>query len=190
MRLHGRLWIASLAFAATLLSGCGGVAVNVVSDGADNQLILRGNDAVAYFTAGRPVAGRPDIKTEHNGLTYRFASEENRRQFITRPARYEPQFGGFCAQSMAYAVPVPADGTTFKIIDGRLYLFASPRARLYFEMDQERNLRLASQYWENEVQDSNWRFQSMKRMVLRVPNYRTDNELAEEYQRRFGRKPG
>jgi hypothetical protein len=57
-------------------------------------------------------------------------------------------------------------------------------------MGQERNLALARKYWESEVQDSNWRFQSMKRMVLRVPNYKTDNELAEEYQRRFGRKPG
>jgi len=188
MRIHGHLWLTSLAV-ALLLAGCGG-AVNVVADGADDKLMLGGNDAVAYFTAGRPVAGRPDIKTEHRGLTYRFASEENRRQFITHPARYEPRFGGFCAQSMAYAVPVPADATTFKIIDGRLHLFASPRARLYFEMDQERNLKLASQYWESEVQDSNWRFQSMKRLLLRVPNYKTDDELAEEYQRRFGRKPG
>jgi YHS domain-containing protein len=188
MRIHGRLWLISFAV-ALLLAGCGG-AVNVVSDGADDKLMLHGNDAVAYFTAGRPVAGRPDIKTDHHGLTYRFASEESKRQFITHPARYEPQFGGFCAQSMAYAVPVAADASTFKIIDGRLYLFASPRARLYFEMDQERNLGLARKYWESEVQDSNWRFQSMKRMVLRVPNYKTDNELAEEYQRRFGRKPG
>jgi YHS domain-containing protein len=190
MRIHWRLWLASFAVAvALLLAGCGG-AVNVVADGDDGQLMLHGNDAVAYFTAGRPVPGRPDIKTNHRGLTYRFASEESKRQFITNPARYEPQFGGFCAQSMAYAVPVPADAASFKIIDGRLYLFASPRARLYFEMDQERNLRLASQYWETEVQDSNWRFQSWKRLVLRVPNYKTDNELAEEYQRRFGRKPG
>lgn len=193
MRIHGRLWLSSLggvaALGVFLLSGCGG-AVNVVSDGADDKLILHGNDAVAYFTAGRPVPGRPGIKTEHRGLTYRFASEENRRQFVTHPARYEPQFGGFCAQAMAYAVPVAADAATFKIIDGRLYLFASPRARLYFEMDQERNLKLASQYWESEVQDSNWRFQSMKRLLLRVPNYKTDSELAEEYQRRFGRKPG
>src|SRR6185436_4803335 len=188
MRIHGRLWLISFAV-APLLAGCGG-AVNVVSDRGDDKLMLNGNDAVAYFTAGKPVPGRPELKTEHRGLAYRFASEESRRQFITHPARYEPQFGGFCAQSMAYAVPVAADASTFKIIDGRLYLFASPRARLYFEMDQERNLGLARKYWESEVQDSNWRFQSMKRMVLRVPNYKTDNELAEEYQRRFGRKPG
>ena len=187
MRIHGRLWVASLLVA--LLAGCGG-AVNLVSEGGDGNLMLSGNDAVAYFTAGRPTPGRGDIKTDHRGLTYRFASEESRRQFVTNPERYAPQFGGFCAQSMAYAVPVAADASTFKIVDGKLYLFASPRARLYFEMDQERNLRLAWSYWETEVQDSNWRFQSFKRLLLRVPHYKSDAELAEEYERRFGRKPG
>ena len=162
----------------------------MVSEGGDSNLMLRGNDAVAYFTAGRAVAGSSGIKTEHHGLTYRFASDENLRQFITNPERYVPQFGGFCAQEMVFAIPNAADAATFKIIDGKLYLFASPRARLLFEMDQERNLKLAWHYWETEVQESNWRFQSWKRLVLRVPQYRSNAELAEEYERRFGRKPG
>jgi len=192
MRIHGSLRIAffrpgiALA-AAALLAACG--AMNVVSEGGDSNLMLRGNDPVAYFAAGRPLPGRSDIKTEHRGLTYRFASDESRRQFITSPERYVPQFGGFCAQAMAYAVPAPADAGTFKIIDGKLYLFASARARLYFEMDQERNLKLAWHYWETEVADSSWRLQSWKRLLFRVPHYKSNAELDEEYARRFGKKP-
>ena len=194
MRIYGRLRIASLRrgvalLAAVLLSGCGG-AVNVVADGDDGNLMLRGNDAVSYFSAGKALAGSAEIKTEHRGLTYRFASVENRRQFITSPERYVPQFGGFCAHDMVYAIPNAADAGTFKIIDGKLYLFASPRARLYFEMDQERNIRLANHYWETEVSESNWRLQSLKRLLFRVPHYRSNAELAEEYEKRFGRKPG
>jgi YHS domain-containing protein len=177
------------ALAVLLLAGCGG-AINVVAEGDDANLILRGNDAVAYFTAGRALRGRSDLKTDHRGITYRFASEENRRQFITNPERYAPQFGGFCAQAMAYAVPAAADANTFKIIDGKLYLFASPRARLYFEMDQERNLKLAWHYWETEVADASWRLQAWKRLLFRVPHYKSNAELAEEYEKRFGRKPG
>ena len=194
MRIHGSLRIARLsggaaALAVLLLTGCGG-AVSVVSEGDDANLMLRGNDAVAYFTTGRPLAGRSDLKTDHRGITYRFASEESKRQFITNPERYAPQFGGFCAQAMAHAVPAPADAGTFKIIDGKLYLFASPRARLYFEMDQERNLKLAWHYWETEVMDfPNWRLQAWKRLLFRVPHYKSNAELAEEYEKRFGRKP-
>jgi YHS domain-containing protein len=188
MRIHGRLWLTSLAIAA-LLAGCGG-AINVVSEGADSNLMLGGNDAVAYFTAGKAVPGNSQIKAEHRGLTYRFASLENRSQFITNPERYAPQFGGFCAQAMAYAVPTATDAITFKIIDGKLYLFDGPRARLHFEMDQERNLKLAWHYWESEVQDSTWRLQAWKRLLWHVPNYKSTTELDEEYARRFGRKPG
>jgi YHS domain-containing protein len=189
MRVHGRLWVASFAFAAALLAGCGG-AVNVVSEGGDGNLMLRGNDPVAYFTAGKAVPGSKEIKTDHHGLTYRFASVESRRQFITSPERYVPQFGGFCAQAMAYAVPASTDANTFKIVDGRLYLFDGARARLYFEMDQERNLKLAWHYWETEVQDSNWLLQAGRRLLFRVSHYKSDAELDEEYARRFGKKPG
>lgn len=191
MRIHGGLWLARLlaaAFAA-LLAGCG--TLDVVSEGGDSDLMLRGNDPVAYFAAGRAVPGRPDLKAAHHGATYRFSSEENRRQFITSPERYVPQFGGFSAQAMAYAVPAAADASTFKIIDGKLYLFASPRARLYFEMDQERNLRMAHQYWDSEVRDaSSWQLQALWRQFWRVPGYKSDAELDAEYERRFGRKPG
>ena len=138
MRIHGGLRLgaglrARLGFAAVMvlvfsLAACG--SVNVVSEGGDSNLMLLGNDPVAYFAAGRPLPGRGDIKTEHRGLTYRFASDENRRQFITNPEHYVPQFGGFCAQAMAYAVPAPANAGSFKIIDGKLYLFASARASL------------------------------------------------------------
>ena len=190
MRLHRRLRLASLAStilaASALIAGCGGPA-NVIEDGADQDLMLRGNDPVSYFSAGKPAAGRAEIKAEHRGLNYRFASDESRRQFITSPERYIPQFGGFCAQNMAYAVPVAADADTFKIIDGKLYLFSSARARQYFEMDQERNLKLAWHYWETEVQDNNWRLQSLKRLVFRVPHYKSDAELAAEYEKRPGR---
>lgn len=189
MRIHGRLWLASLSVLAALLAGCGG-AVNVVSEGADSNLMLGGNDAVAYFTSGRAQRGRADLKTDHRGLTYRFASEENLRQFITNPERYAPQFGGFSAQDMTCAIPAETDAATFKIIDGKLYLFASPRERLYFEMDQERNLKRAWHYWESEVADSaNWRLQAWKRLLFRVPHYKSKAELAEEYERRFGRPP-
>ncbi len=164
--------------------------MNVVSEGGDGNLMLRGYDPVAYVTAGSPTPGRQDTKAEHHGALYRFASEEHRRQFISNPDRYAPQFGGFSAEAMVYAVPATTDGRTFKIIEGKLYLFENPRAKLYFEMDQERNLRLANQYWESEVRDApSWQVQAWRRLLWRVPHYKSDPELAEEYAKRFGRKP-
>ncbi len=170
------------------LAACG--SMNVVSDGADSRLMLRGYDPVAYFTDGKPVPGRPDLKVEHQGVTYRFASEDHRRLFLANAAKYVPQYGGWCANGLVYAIPLGGEPTNFKIIDGKLYLFGGARSKLYFEMDQERNLKLASEYWETEVKDSNWRLQSWKRIWLsRVPHYKSNADLAAEYEKRFGKPP-
>ena len=191
MRIHGNLRISVLGLglpvlASLLLASC---ALFEPAPG-EGDLMLRGHDPVAYFTAGRATPGRADISVVHRGGAYRFASEESRRQFITQPERYVPRFDGNCANSMAYAMPTEGDPASFKIIEGRLYLFANRRARLYFEMDQERNLRLANHYWQTEVGDSNRYLQHLKRQVFRVPHYKTTEQLAEEYEKRFGKAPG
>jgi YHS domain-containing protein len=165
--------------------------MNVVSDGADSRLMLKGYDPVAYFTDGKPIAGRPDIKADHQGVTYRFASEDHRRLFIANTAKYVPQYGGFCANGMAYAIPLGGEPENFKLIDGKLYLFGGGRSKIYFEMDQEKNLKFADGYWRSEVRDSHWRWQSWKRVLWhKVPHYKTNAELAAEYQKRYGSKPG
>ncbi len=74
-----------LLAAAVLLGGCG-TAHNTIRDGDDGRLMLRGNDPVAYFTAGKPLKGDPAIKASYDGDTYRFVSEENRRSFEQNPA--------------------------------------------------------------------------------------------------------
>ena len=171
-----------------LLGGCG--SMNVVSDGADSRLMLKGYDPVAYFTDGKPVPGKPELKVEHQGVSYRFASEDHRRLFLANAAKYVPQYGGWCSNGMVYAIPLGGEPQNFKILDGKLYLFGGNRSKLYFEMDQERNLKLADQYWENEVKDSNWRIQSWKRVwFARVPHYKTNKQLAEEYEKRYGKPP-
>ena len=189
MRLYGGLRLAVFALCApVLLAGCG--SMSVVSEGGDSELMLRGNDPVAYFAQGRPMAGLPGIKASHRGAVFRFASEENRRQFISNPERYVPQFGGFSAHGMVYAIPLAVDGASFKIIEGRLYLFENARARQFFEMDQEANLKRAWYYWDAEVKDASWGLQAIKRQLFHVPDYKSDAELAKEYERRFGRNPG
>jgi YHS domain-containing protein len=56
-----------------------------------------GYDPVAYFTEGRPVAGKSAITHQWKGAAWRFASEKNRDLFKAEPAKYAPQYGGYCA---------------------------------------------------------------------------------------------
>ena len=89
------LRLCAAALLAALLSACG--SMNVTSDGADSRLTLQGNDPVAYFAAGKAVKGDPGIKADHARGTYRFSSTGNRGIFVTDPAKYVPQYGGFCS---------------------------------------------------------------------------------------------
>ena len=179
-RLH---WLLLLVV-VLVLPGC--ATRNVISDGADTQLMLRGNDPVAYHTAGKPMRGDPAIKAEHEGLTYRFVSDESRRTFLTSPARYAPAFGGYCASGAHYGLKSNIGAEVFKIVDGRLYLFGSERSRRHWELDQAENIRMGNWYWENETRDRPYRPQNFFRYIIRVPHYKIDAELEVEYQRRYG----
>src|SRR5574341_314191 len=102
-----------------LLCGCGTIAATL-TDPQGREVMLLGHDPVSYFTAGRPRRGDPGIAATHEGRTYYFASEAHRREFLAAPAKYEPQYGGFCANGMAYGVKMSTDPTAWTIVDGRL----------------------------------------------------------------------
>ena len=161
-----------------------------ISDGADARLMLMGYDAVAYFTQGEAVKGDPAIKTDHLGVTYRFASDANRAEFLKDPQQYMPQFGGFCSNGINYAVPWGAGGgpNTWRIYRGKLYVFGGQASRDQFEMDTELNLQRAHHYWNDEVAGSNAVLTRVKRLVFRVPHYKTDRALREEWEAKLAAK--
>ena len=86
-------------------------------------LAIQGYDPVAYFTENKAVEGKSSIQHNANGVKYYFASEANKKLFIADPAKYEPAYGGYCAYAMAFGDKVKIDPETFKVKDGRLFLF-------------------------------------------------------------------
>lgn len=171
-----------------LLQGCGTVR-NTVSDGDDGRVILRGNDAVAYFSEGKPVRGNSAIRSVHEGDTYRFASEENKRAFDADPKKYAPAYTGFCASGAPYALKANIHANVHAIHKGRLYLFGSERSRANWLMNADENVKAGDRYWEEEAKDMPHRIQNWKRYVFKVPHYKTDAQLDAEHFKRFGRLP-
>ena len=83
---------------------------------------LRGYDPVAYFTENKPVKGSPAYQVAHKGSTFHFASQANRDLFKADPARYAPQYDGFCAYGTAAGYKAAIDPAAYSIVDGKLYL--------------------------------------------------------------------
>lgn len=87
------------------------------------SVALSGYDPVSYFE-GKPKEGNPEIKVTIKGVTYQFASVVTLNKFKATPDAYEPAYGGWCAYAMGDSgEKVKVDPETYKILNGRLYLF-------------------------------------------------------------------
>ena len=87
------------------------------------DIAIEGYDPVSYFD-NKPVEGKEELKFNNKGIIYLFSSPTNLNKFKASPEKYEPAFGGWCAYAMGETgEKVKVDPETFKILDGRLYLF-------------------------------------------------------------------
>lgn len=93
-----------------------------VYTGLVKGVAVGGYDPVAYFSDKKPVAGKSDITLEHEGATWRFATTANRDAFKADPAKYAPQYGGYCAYAVSQGYTAKGDPNAWSIVGGKLYL--------------------------------------------------------------------
>jgi len=88
-----------------------------------SSLAISGFDPICYFT-GSPKNGAKNLSYIYTGVTYYFSSAANRELFKKSTAKFEPAYGGWCAYAMVESgEKVEADPETYKIVEGKLYLF-------------------------------------------------------------------
>jgi YHS domain-containing protein len=113
----------------------------------DNTVALHGYDPVAYFTENRAVKGSQRILERLGSATYYFASGGNRYEFLRDAPHYQPQFGGYCAASLARGRLEDINPHLFVIYEGKLYLFNHPEAEALFMRDPRRTISEARQQY-------------------------------------------
>ena len=163
--------------------------VNAVADGEDSGVMLKGADVVAYFTQNQYVQGVPQFKSNYQGVTFRFASAANKALFDKEPMKYQPQYGGYCADGLVYGIPWGGDADTWRMVNGKLYIFGGAGSRDAWLLDEPRNIVLADKYWKEEVEGSNSFWQRSKRLVFKVPHYKSGSELAAAVAEAKAKKP-
>ena len=91
---------------------------------ANDRVAIQGYDPIAYFKSNKAIKGNKSIKLEHKNALYYFLNEENKATFMAMPEKYTPQYGGWCAYAMGETgEKVAINPATFKILEGKLYLF-------------------------------------------------------------------
>jgi YHS domain-containing protein len=113
----------------------------------ENGVILAGHDAVAYFSENAAVEGNSDFTAVHNDAIYYFSSSENRNTFKANPAKYAPQYGGFCAYGAALGKKFDIDGKAFEVVDGKLYVNKNLDVYEAWVEDKAENIDQADKQW-------------------------------------------
>ena len=83
---------------------------------------INGYDPIAYFTKGKPIEGKSDFTLDWMGARWWFASASNRDTFARDPARYAPQYGGYCAWAVSQGTTASTTPEAWKIVEAKLYL--------------------------------------------------------------------
>ena len=116
-----------------------------------NGLAIDGYDPVAYVTEQKPVKGLPEFHAEFLGSTFLFASALHREAFAADPAKYAPQYGGYCAYGMAKGYKAKIDPEAFSVVHDTLYLNYSEAVRTRWLSDVPGYIQQANTNWP-EVQ--------------------------------------
>ena len=137
--------------AAAMMANLSGIPRVVVAQGQAaffqvDGVALRGYDPVSYFD-GEPRLGSGSIAHNHQGTSWRFATAENRDRFVADPARFLPQYGGYCALGMAHGGAVPTDPLAYTVYRGKLYLNSSKLVRMPWSYARDWMIERAAPNW-------------------------------------------
>jgi YHS domain-containing protein len=117
-----------------------------------NGVAIQGYDPVAFFTDNRPVKGNAQFQSEYRGAKYYFVSSAHKAAFDKEPAKYEPQFGGYCAYSASQGHKAPIKIEAWQIVNGRLLMQYDLGVKDDFNKDQQNNLSKADRNWTGLVE--------------------------------------
>jgi YHS domain-containing protein len=112
-----------------------------------NGVILKGYDPVAYFKQNHAVKGDPKYSSSYRGATYYFVSADDKAEFDKSPAKYAPQYGGFCANGMTKGKLDDIDPNVFFIYKGKLYVCENEKAGDTFYAHPAANIKRADAKW-------------------------------------------
>ncbi len=99
------------------------VGAGEINTGYFGNVAIKGYDSVAYFTKQRAIKGSEDFSYDWLGARWIFSSEEHKAMFAENPVYYAPQYGGHCADGIAYGdLTRNIDPQAWRIIEGKLYL--------------------------------------------------------------------
>ena len=146
--LNRRYFLSSLLVAPLLpqMGFAGGAPIFAVQG-----IAIGGFDPVSYFTERAAIAGQSAFRLGWHGAIWQFANAQNLARFERDPYRLAPQYGGYCAMTLAQGALAPSTPEAWAIHDGKLYLTQSIAARDLWQRDPDSYLARSDVHWPDVI---------------------------------------
>ncbi len=89
----------------------------------DSKIALEGYSPVSYIDMGKAELGNKKHKSTFDGVAYYFTNRKQKETFDANPAKYKPQYGGWCAFAVSLGAKFQPDPSRFRVVHGKLYMF-------------------------------------------------------------------
>lgn len=111
---------------------------------------LQGYCPVSYHTDNRAIKGDGKYRVEHLGLVYHLADADKQKKFQEDPQKYIPRIGGLCTVALGgpYGNRFRGDPQVFAVVEGKLYLCSSERAKRSFDQRPEHYIGRAEELYK------------------------------------------
>jgi len=117
----------------------------IYTDWLDDDAI-DGFDVVSFYS-GKPVEGKKEYVTLHEGAFWSFSTQANLDLFKTNPEAFIPQYGGYCAWAAAHGKLAKGSPENWHVRDGKLYLNFNGRIQTLWDRDVAGFIKRADGNW-------------------------------------------
>ena len=139
------MMITTLALAGMLALAAPSAAV---ADNLSSSTVGAGGyDLVSYRTGEKPLRGNGNHLVEHDGTTFLFINDANKKKFESNPAKFLPAYGGFCAFGVSVGKKFVGDPDVWEIVDGQLYVNLDNKIKGLWIEDVAGNIKKANNNW-------------------------------------------
>jgi len=96
------------------------------------ELAIAGRDVVSLY-GDNPKDGKKKYVVDYDDTQWRFSSKKNRDLFKEDPAKYIPEFGGYCPVALSENHSKIGKSTHYTVVDDKLYLNYNTEAESAFK---------------------------------------------------------
>lgn len=113
-----------------------------------SNVAMEGYDMTIFHTQKKAQLGDVRLNYKYGETNWFFTSSRNQKQFASKPQKFIPRFGGYCAYTMSKGFTYPPDPKVWHIDKRKIYFFKDEESKKIALEDWDNILENANMHWK------------------------------------------